>query len=98
MLIVQPDLEVVAQAHDGASLLAAAAGHDPDLVLLDASIDGLDGPLLAELRATAPNARLVVLSGMEPDGSPLAAVADAYVRKSASFDDLSAVLRRTVAL
>ena len=97
MLVVQPDLEVVAQAHDGAGLLTAAAGCDPDIVLLDASIDGVDGPLLARLRALAPKARLVTLSGLEPDGSPLAAVSDAYVRKSASFDDLSAVLRRTVA-
>ncbi len=97
MLVVQPDLEVVAQAHDSATLLTAAAGCDPDVVLLDASIDGVDGPLLAQLRATAPNARLVVLSGMDPEGSPLAGCSDAYVRKSASFDDLSAVLRRTVA-
>ena len=97
MLVVQPDLEVVAQAHDCASLLTAAAGCQPDVVLLDASIDGLDGPLLAQLRATAPNARLVALSGTEPEPSPLAAVSDAHVRKSASFDDLSAVLRRTVA-
>jgi diguanylate cyclase (GGDEF)-like protein/PAS domain S-box-containing protein len=97
MLVVQPDLDVVAQAHDGATLLAAAADCAPDVVVLDASIEGLDGPLLAQLRATAPNARLVVLSGLEPDASPLAALSDAYVRKSASFDDLSAVLRRTVA-
>jgi hypothetical protein len=34
---------------------------------------------------------------MEPDASMLGALADAYVRKSASFDDLAAVLRRTVA-
>jgi diguanylate cyclase (GGDEF)-like protein len=97
MLVVQPDLDVVAQAHDAASLLTEAAGCRPDVVLLDASIDGLDGPLLARLRATAPNARLVVLSGVEPKTSPLAAMSDAHVRKSASFDDLSAVLRRTVA-
>jgi diguanylate cyclase (GGDEF)-like protein/PAS domain S-box-containing protein len=97
MLVVQPDLDIVAQAHDGASLLSAAAGCHPDLVLLDESITGLDGSLLAELRALAPKARLVVLSGMEPDASMLGALADAYVRKSASFDDLAAVLRRTVA-
>jgi diguanylate cyclase (GGDEF)-like protein/PAS domain S-box-containing protein len=97
MLVVQPDLDVVAQAHDGPTLLAAAADCAPDIVVLDASIEGLDGPLLAKLRATAPNVRLVVLSGLEPDASPLAALSDAYVRKSASFDDLSAVLRRTVA-
>ena len=96
MLLVQPDLDVVAQADDGAGLLAAAAGCDPDVVLLGTSIAGVDDPLLAELRATAPRARLVVLSGREPDASPLPAIADAYVRKSASFDDLSAVLRRTV--
>jgi diguanylate cyclase (GGDEF)-like protein/PAS domain S-box-containing protein len=97
MLLVQPDLEVVAQAHDGRSLLEAAADCDPDLVLLDGTVAGLDGALLAQVRAAAPKARLVVLSGMAPDALLLPAVADAFVRKSASFDALCAVLRGTVA-
>jgi diguanylate cyclase (GGDEF)-like protein/PAS domain S-box-containing protein len=97
MLVVQPDLEVVGEAHDGESLLEAVAGCDPDLVLLDATLAGLDGALLARLRATAPQARVVVLSGMAPEASLLPAVADAFVRKSASFDDLCAVLRETAA-
>ena len=58
---------------------------------------GLDGALLARLRATAPHVRMVVLSGMAPEASALPAIADAFVRKSASFDDLCAVLRETVA-
>ncbi|HEX5900407.1 MAG TPA: PAS domain S-box protein [Solirubrobacteraceae bacterium] len=97
MLVVQPDLEVVGQAHDGESLLEAVAGCDPDLVLLDAAVGGIDDALLARLRAIAPNARLVVLSGRPPEASLLPAVADAFVPKSASFDDLCAVLRATVA-
>jgi diguanylate cyclase (GGDEF)-like protein/PAS domain S-box-containing protein len=97
MLVVQPDLEVVGQAHDGESLLETVAACDPDLLLLDATVAGLDGALLARLRATAPNVRMVVLSGMAPEASALPAVADAFVRKSASFDDLCAVLRETVA-
>ena len=71
MLVVQPDLEVVGQAHDGESLLETVAACDPDLVLLDASVAGLDGGLLARLRATAPHVRIVVLSGMAPEASAL---------------------------
>lgn len=38
-----PGVEVVATAHDGEAALAAAAGAQPDLVLLDIAMPGMDG-------------------------------------------------------
>ena len=96
MLVVQPDLEVVAQAHDGATLLAAAAGCDrrrPARRVDRRPGRSAAGPA-ARHGAERPPGRAL---GHGPQGSPLAGCSDAYVRKSASFDDLSAVLRCTVA-
>ena len=96
MLVVQPDLEVVAQAHDGATLLAAAAGCDPTS---SCSTPRSTAWTVRCWPSCAPRRRTPAWScsrAWTPKGRR-SGVRDAYVRKSASFDDLSAVLRRTVA-
>ena len=59
-------VEVVAEAGDGEAAVAAAAEHQPDLVLLDLAMPVLDGlTALPRIRAVAPEAAVVVVSGME---------------------------------
>ena len=50
-LDLQDDIEVVAEASDGMQAVEAAAAFDPDVVLLDLVMPGLDGlGALKELR------------------------------------------------
>ncbi|MFC7375720.1 MULTISPECIES: response regulator [unclassified Brachybacterium] len=74
LLRLEPDLEVVGEAADGASTLAAVAEHRPDVLLLDvqmpagASADGTPGPedgiAVAEALREAPGTgpRIIVLT------------------------------------
>jgi DNA-binding NarL/FixJ family response regulator len=80
-------------ARDG---IDAARVEQPDLVLIDIGLPDMDGlDALEPLRGAAPDARLVVLSGSEPNGVQDVALqrgADAYVDKSHSGDELPGLL------
>ena len=55
-------LEVVAEVADGEAALAAAADTNPDVVLLDVRLPGLDGIAIAELLAVRRSPPAVVLT------------------------------------
>jgi DNA-binding NarL/FixJ family response regulator len=62
--------EVVGEATDGAAGVEAAAATAPDIVVLDLAMPGVDGfAALPQLRAAAPHAKVVVLSGLPPRGA-----------------------------
>jgi DNA-binding NarL/FixJ family response regulator len=57
---------VVGDAADGAAAVAAAARLRPDVVLLDVQLPGVDGFMVAEELAVAPNPpRVVLISSRE---------------------------------
>jgi DNA-binding NarL/FixJ family response regulator len=59
--------EVVAEAGDGGAAVAEARREQPDVVLLDCTLPGVDAfDALPGLRQAAPTARIVLLSGHEP--------------------------------
>ncbi|HEX2700747.1 MAG TPA: EAL domain-containing protein [Acidimicrobiales bacterium] len=59
---------VIAEAVDGREAVALARHHQPDVVLLDLAMPGVGGlEALPLIRAVAPMARVVVISGLEPD-------------------------------
>ncbi len=62
MIVEGAGLEVVAEAADGAAALAAAADTNPDVVLLDVRLPGLDGIAIAELLAVRHSPPAVVLT------------------------------------
>jgi DNA-binding NarL/FixJ family response regulator len=62
MIVERAGLEVVAEAADGAAALAAAADTDPDVVLLDVRLPGLDGIAVAERLAARKSPPAVVLT------------------------------------
>ncbi|HMD23601.1 MAG TPA: response regulator transcription factor [Streptosporangiaceae bacterium] len=58
LLEVQDGIEVVGEAGEGPTALKLAAEHNPDVILLDLKLPGLDGlAVLAELRARQDHAR-----------------------------------------
>ena len=63
LLSVQDDIDVVGEAPDGAQALALVAELDPDVLLLDLKLPGLDGvAVLRELRDRGLRARALVLT------------------------------------
>jgi DNA-binding NarL/FixJ family response regulator len=61
--LLESELDVVATASDGQSLLEAAARLDPDLVITDLSMPELDGiEATRRLRAVLPSLKVVILS------------------------------------
>ena len=66
LLEVQDGIEVAGEAGDGPAALALAAEHQPDVILLDLKLPGLDGlAVLAELRARQDHqAKILVLTSV----------------------------------
>jgi DNA-binding NarL/FixJ family response regulator len=63
ILEAEPDFEVIGEAGDQASAIAAAARDTPDLVVLDVEIPGGDAAdTVVALARVAPRAQVVVLS------------------------------------
>jgi DNA-binding NarL/FixJ family response regulator len=86
-------VEVIGGAGEPRSAVDGASEAKPDVVLLDLLDPEHADELVNDLRAVAPEARIVVYSGYPPDAARIAhGGADAYVEKSAPFD----VLERAV--
>ncbi|HET7792831.1 MAG TPA: response regulator transcription factor [Rhizobacter sp.] len=100
-LLAQHGFEVVAECDEGTQLLDALARTRPDVVVLDVSMPGMDGPQTARhLRAHHPGVRIVALS-MHDDPRVVAAMAaagaQAYLRKDDALPDLPRVLHKLAA-
>jgi DNA-binding NarL/FixJ family response regulator len=87
-----PDLEVVAEAANGAEAVERALGDDVDLVILDISMPRLTGLQAArELSHRRPELRLLILSMYANEQflfEALKAGASGYVLKSGADDDI----------
>jgi DNA-binding NarL/FixJ family response regulator len=97
-LETHPDLEIVAEAKSGSEVLPRVAESDPDVILLDIRMPGIDGlELLDRLRDREPEARVVVLSGVEDPELAAEAVrrgAKAFVGKGVDPTELAPILRQ----
>lgn len=97
ILQAQPDVEVVGEASDAAGALAMAAERAPQIMLVDLTLDGVDGiSLVRDLTHRHPGIRLIAVT-MHHDGETvrqafLAGVAG-YVVKGAASADLIIALR-----
>jgi two-component system NarL family response regulator len=97
MVANEPDIEIVAQARDGAEAVALFEAHRPDVVLVDLRMPRLDGvSAIQAIRAIEPNARIVALTTYDGDADihrALSAGAAAYLLKDAMVDELVAAIR-----
>ncbi|MFE9689628.1 response regulator [Micromonospora sp. NPDC005806] len=93
LLDLLPDIDVVAEAIDGPTALAAVACHQPDVVLLDLRMPGMDGiATTARLTADHPATAVVILTSYADDASvlgALAAGARGYLTKNAGRAEIS---------
>jgi DNA-binding NarL/FixJ family response regulator len=92
LLTVQPEIEVVGEAADGAAALAAVASGEPDVVLMDLRMPGLDGVAATRrLRADHPAVRVLALTTFDGDDEvfpALRAGAVGYLLKDATTQRL----------
>ena len=97
ILGVEPDLEVVGEAADGAQAVDAVASLDPDVVLLDLRMPVLDGiAATARLVGDGVRARVLVLTTFDTDRNvvdALQAGATGFLLKDAPADQLVAAIR-----
>ncbi len=98
MLGLQDDIEVVAEAGDGAAAVEVARNHRPDVILMDIRMPGMDG--LAATKAIVDSAdwpvRVLILTTFDPDEyvyRALRAGASGFVLKDISPEDLVAAVR-----
>jgi DNA-binding NarL/FixJ family response regulator len=91
LLADEPGIELVGQAGDRAATVAGVARTRPDVILLDLRGGDLGPGLVGEVRAAAPDAAIVVLSGWDGpiDEDGLAARLD----KGVSPEDLARTIR-----
>jgi DNA-binding NarL/FixJ family response regulator len=92
VLDAEPDLEVVAEAVDGAEAVERALAEDVDLAILDVSMPRLTGiQAAAELQRRKPEMRVLMLSMHDSEQflyEALKAGASGYVLKSGADTDI----------
>jgi DNA-binding NarL/FixJ family response regulator len=97
MLETQPDFEIVGQAGTGPEALTLVASADPDVLLLDLEMPGLDGVgVLRRLKSDGARTRVIVFTVFDTDERIIAALeagAAGYLLKGTPRDQLFEALR-----
>jgi len=101
LMNTEPDLEVVAEAADGAQALELFLKHNPDLALLDMRMPVKNGiETTKEIRSRSPNARVLILTAFDGDEeihNALQAGAQGYVLKGSTGEKLIPAVRAVAA-
>ncbi|MFC3573334.1 response regulator [Streptomyces yaanensis] len=96
ILDAQPDIEVVAEAGDGATAVEAVRRHAPDVALLDIRMPGTDGIEAARAICRETDCRVLVLTTFDSDEyvhDALHAGASGFLLKDVRRDDLVHAVR-----
>jgi two-component system, NarL family, nitrate/nitrite response regulator NarL len=99
-LLSQEGFDVVGEAADGGEALRAVRTLEPDLVLLDLTMPGMDGlTALPRIREQAPACEVVVLTASDAEENLLAAIragASGYLLKTEPPEQIASFLRGVV--
>jgi DNA-binding NarL/FixJ family response regulator len=97
LLELEPDLQVIGEAGEGQAALDAYAAIEPDVVLMDIRMPGMDGvEATRRMRERWPGARVIILTTFDDDASVfegLRAGALGYMLKDVSGHDLAEAVR-----
>jgi two-component system nitrate/nitrite response regulator NarL len=89
---LEDSLQVVAETDNGKEALALAIELDPDLILLDLNMQGMDGlETLKALREAQVSARIIILTVSDNDEDVVCAItygADGYLLKDMDPEDI----------
>lgn len=101
LLNLEPDIEVVGMAEDGAQAVELTLRLMPDLVLMDLKMPGMNGATATrQLRTQAPQTKILVLTTYDDDEwvrEAIRAGAAGYLLKDTSREELIKAVRGTVA-
>jgi len=93
----QPDIEIVGQAASGIEAVRSAEELQPDLILMDISMAGLDGvQATRKIKSMMPDVRIIALTMHEDESivrGVLKAGASGYVLKRGAEDELLVAIR-----
>ncbi len=93
----EDDLEVIVVAVDGESAADEAEARQPDVVLVDLQMPGIDGlETSRRIRAVSKETAVVVLTGSDDElalGRAIQAGAHGFLRKTAAVQDLAEAVR-----
>ena len=94
------DLRVVGEAGDATTGVAIVTETQPDAVLLDLSMPGMDGlQAIPLIQRASPDTAIIVFSAFAADRMSRSALeqgADRYVEKGAPLQDVRAIVREEV--
>jgi NarL family two-component system response regulator LiaR len=100
LLKLEPDINVVGTAEDGAEAVEMTAKEKPDLVLMDLKMPVMNGvEATRQIRAKYPEVKVLVLTTYDDDEWVFDAVqagASGYLLKEAPRDEVVKVIRGTV--
>lgn len=100
LIAMEDDMQVVAEASSGMDAIALAAEHDPDLIVLDLNMQGMDGiETLKKLRDSGVTSRIIMLTVSDADDDVVAAItngADGYLLKDMEPEQLLEQIHRAV--
>lgn len=98
LLELEDDLELVAEASSGQEALVLAQEHDPDLIILDLNMQGMDGiETLKALRVDGVTSRIVMLTVSDHDEDVVSAItngADGFLLKDMEPEDIIEKIRQ----
>lgn len=93
----ESDLRVIGEASDGLTGAEQIAELQPDVVLLDLSMPGLDGlEAIPRIKSLSPHTGIVIFSGFSAErmsAPALALGADRYLEKGEPVETVRAVVR-----
>ncbi len=96
----QPDIDVVAEAENGEMALTMVKLHQPDVVLLDMKMPGIDGwEVTRRLQKTSPQVKVIAVTALSTEPLPsrvLQLGAMGYLTKESGPEEMAAAIRKVV--
>ncbi len=97
LLVLEPDIDVVAEVAYGTGILSAAMEHRPDVAVIDIDLPGKDGLSAAlEVHEHLPACRTLILTSLGRPGTlrrALAARVNGFILKDAPAEKLANAIR-----
>ena len=100
-LLVNKDMELIGEASDGAEAIQLAGLHQPDIILMDLFLPGMDGiTATREIHQKYPQIKIIALTSFSEQNMVLGALqagATGYLQKNVTAAELGTAIRSAYA-